>query len=624
MQPVGPYRFTHLLGGSPIGKAWAAVDAQGRFLTVAVLDAAVANDARWRQAFATTANGLGQTPGGQPYEYADFSVAEPWVAYPSEAGPGAEKLFRALGVDYQPVPAGPDTPAPVSAPPQPVSAPPQPVSGVPHPTSGAPHAPWALHVGPIPTQPVSSAPHPVSGAPQSPAAESVAPYDPFAPPERRIRPSEPPRRRSGLWAGVAALVLVAALGGGAAVWAISQDGPTGPETGPTAGSTAFPTAAQVNPGLKPWAQAAPYSAEERALAVAAPSLVFVEAVFTGVVRDARTNAPVRATPITFTRRCSAFLVTPNGHALTSSSCVKPAEENARQIALDAVARMLVREKKLIPGEVPNYVRTNLPKTRFTGIDPGSEPTSEVYGQLNNAQGNLTTDPAIPAQVVRAQPAETGNTALIKLARENLPTVQISPSATLAEGASLLVLGFSTSDTDFRTATYSPQSKLVTITGTARRGAVSIWRINEDIGVSSHGGIALDPNGRVAGMVDQDQARPDRANRVVLPAATVNGLLTEAGVGNTLGDTDKLYRSGLDAYFAGEHTTAISRFEAVAQNSPANLLAQAYRQNAIERQQNEGAEEATASVWPMVLIAAVGGALLVGSVVLVLLRRRRPS
>ncbi|MCX4386390.1 hypothetical protein OG777_05545 [Micromonospora peucetia] len=626
-----------MLGGSVVGKAWAAIDSQGRFATVAVLESAVAAEPRWREAFAAIADSLGMQPGGQAYVYADFSADAPWVAYSAEAGPGAETLLRALGADYHPVPTDTRAAAPVSGIPQATDPPPQPVSGVPQPTSGPPAMPWAVQVGPVSGMPVSGTPvsgmpvsaEPVSVTPHSPAPQAVSssaemsPHGPFGDQARRIQPSAPPKRRAGFWIGATALILVAALAGGTAAWVVSGGEPEAPQVTPTAASTAFPTAAAVDPSFKPWAQAAPYSPEERALAVAAPSLVFVEAVFTGYVRDARTNALLRTAPVAFTRRCSAFLVTPNGHALTSSSCVRPAEENARQIALDAVARMLVREKKLGDGEVADYVRTNLSKVRFTGVDVGTEPASEVYGQLNDAKGNLTTDPAMPAQVVRTLSTEAGNTTLIKFARENLPVVELNPSATLAEGSSLLMLGFATSDTDFRTATYRPQSKLVTITGTGRRGSVSIYRINEDIGTASHGGIALDPSGRVAGMIDQDQARPDRANRVVLPTSTLAGLLGEAGAGNALGEQDKLYRGGLDAYFAGEHAAAITRLETVAQNAPANLLAQAYRQNAIERQQNEGMKQ-SGSVWPVVLLASLGAALLAGLIVLVvvLTRRRR--
>ncbi|MDG4792869.1 hypothetical protein [Micromonospora sp. WMMD1082] len=263
MQPEGPYRYTHLLGGSPVGKAWAAVDGQGRFVTVAVLDATVADAPGWRDAFAGTANALAQAADAMPYTYADFSVAAPWVAYPAEAGPGAEKLFRALGVEYSPVPT---SASPASAPP--VSGPPRPVSGAPEPTSGPPQLPSAV-ASPIPGQP---APHPISGAPASPATPdtALAPYspvpatapddvvlrDPFASPVRRIAPSEPPRRRIGtwIWIGAAALVLVVLVGVGAvALLSGSDDDPAAPVASApsTVAPPALPTAPPQSPGIEP-------------------------------------------------------------------------------------------------------------------------------------------------------------------------------------------------------------------------------------------------------------------------------------------------------------------------------------------------------------------------------------
>ncbi|MEO3770031.1 hypothetical protein [Micromonospora sp. B9E7] len=259
MQPEGPYRFTHALGGSPVGKAWAAIDEQGRFVTVAVLDATVAATAGWREAFSGAADLLAQSADPTPYTYADFSAAAPWVAYSADVGPGAEKLFRALGVDYTPAPtSAPPTSAPpaVSAPP--VSAPPQPVSG-------GPPAPWAVQAAPIPSQLVSAAPHPISGVPASPAAVTSSPPavptptsgpggDAFASPVRRIAPSAPKPQRTGLWIGIAALVLVVLAGaGGVALWKGSggEDTPTVTASGSTLGPPPLPTAPPQAPGIEP-------------------------------------------------------------------------------------------------------------------------------------------------------------------------------------------------------------------------------------------------------------------------------------------------------------------------------------------------------------------------------------
>ena len=305
MQPEGPYRFTHLLGGSPVGKAWAAIDEQGRFVSVAVLDATVAAAPGWREAFAEVANALAQSPDGPPITYADFSAAAPWVAYAAEAGPAPEKLFRALGVEYQPVPAAP---RPVSAPPQPVSGVPQPVSGVPQPVSGVPqpvsgapqpvvdmpHAPWAVQSAAIPNQPPA---HPVSAAPASSAPASPAGpanHDVASAAGHRVGPAGRraavrPVRRPGatdqaLGAAQAAYRPLGRCGragpGGRGRWRRRNLRPqlgrarragTARRPPPPAASPPRP---RSPPASSPGPQAALRSPEERALAVAGPSMVF--------------------------------------------------------------------------------------------------------------------------------------------------------------------------------------------------------------------------------------------------------------------------------------------------------------------------------------------------------------
>ncbi|RAO14527.1 trypsin-like peptidase domain-containing protein [Micromonospora noduli] len=661
MQPEGPYRFTHLLGGSPVGKAWAAIDEQGRFVSVAVLDATVAAAPGWREAFAEVANALAQSPDGPPITYADFSAAAPWVAYAAEAGPAPEKLFRALGVEYQPVPAAPrpvsappqpvsGVPQPVSGVPQPVSGVPQPVSGVPQPVSGAPqpvvdmpHAPWAVQSAAIPNQPPA---HPVSAAPASsapaspagPAGHDVAPtpatvsgppadvppFDPYAAPVRRIKPSAPPKRRTGLWAGVAALALVAVVGGGAGIYALGSDEPGEPETPPTATSSGFPAATPLAPGLKPWAQAALRSPEERALAVAGPSMVFVEVMFTGYVRNKADGALLNKAPVTFSRRCSGVVVQHEGHVLTNSQCVQPTPDVLVGSALNAVANRLVAEGSLQAKDTSTYTRSRLNTSILTGANAADQPESRLYGQLNIAKGEVTDSPAIPGTVVRALPIEAGNVALVKLEQKNLPTAELNTSASISTETSLLVLGYGTTDTSFRAATYTVLSKSVTVTGVDTSTPLNPYRINEDLGLYSRGGIAIDPSGRVVGMLDNDVLRPDKANRLVVPVSTMTALLQAGGVTNALGKADNQYRSGLDAYFAGDESTAIARFDEAARNSPTNLLAQSYRQAAVDSRGS--GDDSGGSSWAVPVIAAAGGALAVAIVVAVtmLLARRRNS
>ncbi|MFE9202075.1 trypsin-like peptidase domain-containing protein [Micromonospora sp. NPDC007230] len=737
MQPVGPYRFTEVMGVCQVGKVWWAVDGQDRLVTVAVLDPAVAQDPAWRQAFSGMADTLAAPGGsGQPYLAADFAAPAPWAAYIAGAGPGAEHLFFALGQEIRSeqanedgtvamlqVPADQSQPAPwalqgdprqaqqlstpaqpvapqqmsappqqvlpvpqqvsapppqvlpvpqqvsappqqafpvpqqVSAPPQQVlpvpqqvSAPPQQVSPVPQQAPSPPQpVPSALHpvsaapgsVAPASGVPVSGAPAsggPVSGAPASgvpasgvpapgvpawPAADAtvqlptvqvgppagVPQYDPFAAPGRRIQPSEPPKRQRGLWAAVAALLLVAVVGGGAGLW-VSTVGE--PEAAPTVTATATPPA----PGLKPWAEAAPRSQEERALATAAPSMVFLETIITGYVRNKQDNRLLHPEPFTFSRRCTGVVVNHDGQVLTNGQCVRPSPDIMRDHALDALARALVADGKLKAGDVSGYTRARKSSTVFTGPEAGAGPESKLYGQLNVARGDVTGSPAIPGTVVRALTLDEGNLALVKLDQASLPAVELNTSATVAPDTSLLALGYGTTDTDYRSATYTVLSKPVKVTEVDLQS--SAYRISEDVGTYSRGGIALDLQGRVVGMLDNDLLRSDNANRLVAPVSKMTELLGAAGVENSLGEPDRAYRSALDAYFTGDKASAASRFDDVVKGSPTNALAQAYREAAIV----EGGGESSSRTGLVVLLFVVAAVALAGGLGTLAWSRRR--
>lgn len=620
MQPVGPYRFTEALGVCQVGTAWWAIDGQDRLVTVAVLEGAAAADPPWREAFANAANAMALTPGGQRYVNADFAAAKPWVAYPSEEGMGAQRLFQTLGMDLHPAEAEAEVLIPETGS---VADPPQPVSGAPTspgPTSGPP-LPWAMHAA-------VSQPVPVQAAPVSPAQPvsppPVTPADPFADPVRRIQPSAPsPRRRTPRAALIAGLVVLVAVVGTGVALLVTSDDDGSPSQPDHAASFAAPVPADSAgvPGLRPWVQAAPYSAEERALATAAPSLVFVEASFTGFLREARTNALISQTPVTFKRRCSGFVVDSDGIVVTNGQCVRPTDDSARERALYTLGRILIDQGRLASVGLDGYVRSRLATTRLTGADPTAPFTSQVSGQFNVAHGDLATSPAIPGEVVRVLEPDAGNLAVVKLSQGKLPAVELRTQPTPGPGSVLLVVGYQTSDTAFRGARFTLDAKVVQVTGTGSQGSVSVQRINDDIGIYSHGGVAIDPAGRVVGVVDSDRASDGGANRALVPVSAVTGLLGEAGVANRLSDADALYRSGLDAWFSGRTATAVSHLDAVAAAEPANLLAQAYRRSAADRERL-AAEEPSPSALPAVVFAALGGALVVGLLALLLLRRQR--
>ncbi|WFE21635.1 trypsin-like peptidase domain-containing protein [Solwaraspora sp. WMMD937] len=393
-------------------------------------------------------------------------------------------------------------------------------------------------------------------------------------------------------------------------------------TGVVAYAAAVAVALVVLVTPTPAAAAPPYTLDERALAIASPSLAYVEVVYTGYLRDKRSSAPLRASPITFTRRCSGFVVGTGGEVITNGLCVRPAKDTAAQNALYSLGRILIAENSLEADALDRYVADNLRQSIFTGLEAADEPDHQVYGQLGVAStGGLTESPAIPGEVTEVLDADAGNIALVKLEQQNLPTVELASSGTLDPGASLVVVGYATDEVDPRTATYSLRSKPVKVIGTGTRGSASVYRVNEDVGIHSLGGMAIDTNGHVVGVLDNDLELPDRANRALVPMQTITALLAEAGVDNALGETDQLFRSGLDAYFAGDYETAISQLGTVVENSPVNSVAQTYRQNATELQKIEDSFSSGAG-WLIWASGAAGGALVIGLIMLVVLLLQR--
>jgi hypothetical protein len=274
MQSDSPYQLVKPLGSSQVGTVWSAVDAGGRLLTVAVLDADVASDQRWRDAFITAANGLQPHPDGRRYLDADFVASAPWVICVEDGGPGAEQVFLALGADYQPVPPEavnsparpPEAANPPAQPPQVEMPRAQPVQTGDSPTQPPEAAmPPAQPPEPSPTatadqqavmpMPVSTPPDSNRGPSQQVPVVPSSPYplDPLTSPVRRIEPSPPRGRPTRLWIAIAALVILILIGGGT-VFALTRTGGTAaPPASPARSTTAapLPTPSPLHPGLEP-------------------------------------------------------------------------------------------------------------------------------------------------------------------------------------------------------------------------------------------------------------------------------------------------------------------------------------------------------------------------------------
>lgn len=246
MQPVVPYQLTQKLGACQIGGIWSAVDEQQRSLVVAVLDAGVAGESRWRDAFAAATNAIARSSGGGPaYLGADFSAATPWVAYPSELLATAERTFLALGMTYEPASGHADDPATADQHARPHAEP------KPTPTDGSPAtADWTPSPTDRPLAAVDRTPPPM------PALTSPPPGPPHDSRPTDLTPAAS-RPGAGRWALPAAGLVLGLLAGGGLVTLVDP-GTDPPRPQPSVSSASLPEPASaappLNPGLEPPAE----------------------------------------------------------------------------------------------------------------------------------------------------------------------------------------------------------------------------------------------------------------------------------------------------------------------------------------------------------------------------------
>jgi hypothetical protein len=221
-----PLRLSEVLGSCTVGQVWSAVDQRDRSVTVAVLEPPAADDQWWRAAFSTAYEQLGSAEA-----FGDLTASSPWIACPA-GGPGAERIFVIMGLEYRPrLPAQFPEPA-IEQPPSPSPSP----------------DPW---------------PDPWPPSPDSTHVPPPADLDPFLTPQtsppgqpplpQPIAWREPARRRTRVWIWMAALtVVVLASGGVAFVWRTASL-TASPQVTPAAGVShvALPPAVSAHPAASP-------------------------------------------------------------------------------------------------------------------------------------------------------------------------------------------------------------------------------------------------------------------------------------------------------------------------------------------------------------------------------------
>lgn len=347
-----------------------------------------------------------------------------------------------------------------------------------------------------------------------------------------------------------------------------------------------------------------YTRNEPAIAVARPSVVYIELTYTGYVRDTVTGALRDQAPVVFHRRCSGVVVNPRGNVVTTSACVRPSDDVVVATALETLSSTTGRNH-------PGAGQADGPRTdakdnsAFTGRRAGTRPTVAISVQFDTATPGAKSALSVPATVTATQLPTAGNVALLKLDGPAFPAIEFGASRDPKPGDPLIVLGYGPGVSEQAAGKYTLRSKTVTVTN---RTGTNRFGLSGDIGTDSQGGPVVDDDGRLVALVDVDSSLPDRPTHDLITMPHITELLDRSGVTNSLADTDRGYRDGLAEYFAGQYSRAIDIFEALPAQ-PSNA-ARIYLDLSQQRLADEGNAIPNKAAWRQYALALLLGVFII--------------
>lgn len=270
---------------------------------------------------------------------------------------------------------------------------------------------------------------------------------------------------------------------------------------------------------------------EHATAVALPSVVVVSTSWQGWVRDEQTGEVFGGTKgYRYTATCGGAVVDGDGFVATAGTCVGDGKNGLLDLAVaDLTAVGRVRDRTLARQQLAEHA-----------VVEGARTGSPVQPRVE-----VTRDgDSVPATV-----AAQGDVALLHVPWRGLPALEVA-AGDVPVGAPVLVLG------------HVADGSMPTVADAhVTRRHAPFFEINAP---GTNGGPVVDLRGRLVGVVSQD---------VSVSAVSLGG-----DIG--LGPVDRDYRTGLDAYFAGDYDKAVEYLDAVLGASPGNTQARQYRDLAV--------------------------------------------
>ncbi|XVS67172.1 trypsin-like peptidase domain-containing protein [Actinosynnema sp. CA-299493] len=367
--------------------------------------------------------------------------------------------------------------------------------------------------------------------------------------------------------------------------------------------------------------AQPSSPEELAAAIARPAIVFITVQWHGWVRDKRTGEVFGgANGYVVKATCSGVVIRPDGHVATAAHCVHTGPQGGAGALFDAAIEDLAAV-----GRVVDRARAKAQLAEHAvaeGADPDRPVDRAIQVERMEATGDGPIRDVAPATVVDLVAPTEGDVAVLKVPRENLPSLGIRTDQTPV-GTPILAIGYPGSAGAAVDPSLEPSNKNGQVSARRTQNDRPFYEFSAAATQGMSGGPVVDMDGRIVGLVSQGSPGETQSFNFAAASSTLSDVLAGKDVKAEPGAHDHDYRAALDRYFADDFDGAVEGFDDVLAASPGHLQATEYRRLAVDR----GGSAGGSSSWLIgfaVLCGGVAVATATAGTAIALTRRRRLS
>lgn len=328
---------------------------------------------------------------------------------------------------------------------------------------------------------------------------------------------------------------------------------------------------------------------------------------------------------------SGFIVSPKGYVVTNAHVVAPDEDTLKkQLTIKGLSSIIAADVREINAKIGNSIPgfTEALKRAATIYYLRNMRLSKINKRFYVDMGTAVPGVAIlqqgtPAEIVTVGEEIPGkDVAILKMEKDNLPTLALGDDTTLDTGDHLYVVGYPGAATFHAALAESSQVEPTLTDGVLSakkkmRGGWTVLQTSADMTHGNSGGPVMDAKGRVVGIATfgstDAQGREIAGLNFVVPITVVRQFLDKMNIQAESGTVSKLYTEALDLYDKDHFKTALAKFQDINTIAPGDPTIQAYvskSQKAIIEGRDKSWQDNLRFVYlgvPVLLLGALGGA-----------------